>query len=193
MNPKIKLIVDSFGSERVKLDQSISEQTFLKLGGKVSLFFIAFTTQEIVKMISVCKELKVPYVIFGTGSKMIISDKGFDGVAIKNRTKNIKIVSIKGKVSKDGIGVDSAYIEVDSGVSMDSFVQFLSKQGLQSDSFIGITGSIGGNLFLNKSLLEKVEEIKVLNEYLEEESIKSSELSLRKHIILSAIFKIKAK
>lgn len=193
METKLKLIADTFGLDRVKFNQPLAEFTTLKVGGKASLFFIAFTQNELIKIITFCRDLKIPFFLFGTGSKMIISDKGFLGVVIKNRTKNIKILSIKGKVGKAGIGVESATIEAESGLSMDSFTEFLDKQSLISEPFVNSSGSIGGNLFVNKNLQEKVEGLKILDEDENIEEIAIENLSLQKHIILSAILKIKSK
>src|SRR3989344_5698441 len=144
MDNKLKLIANYFGIDRVKFNEPVSKYTTLIAGGPAKLFFIAFTKQEFIKMIKICRELKVPFFVFGTGSKMIISDSGFDGVVIKNRTKNIQIVSIKGKVSKSGIGVEEALVEVDSGVSNLKFAEFLDSQKLLSDDFKNRAGSLGG-------------------------------------------------
>ena len=193
MDNKLKLIANYFGKDRVKLDEMVAEYTALKVGGPAKLFFIAFTTQELIKMIKVCRELKVPVFIFGTGSKTMLSDKGFDGVVVKNRTKNIQVLSIKGKVSKLGIGIEEAMVEVDSGVSINKLVEFLDSQGLFTEGFKNLSGSIGGNLFLNFFLQSKVKSIKVLDSESDILEIESNDLSLKKHIILSAVFKIKAK
>lgn len=193
MDDSIKLIADSFGTDRVKLDYPIAEYTSLGVGGPAKLFFIAFTVKELVKIITFCRELKIPYFIFGTGSKIMIADSGFDGVVVKNRTKNISIVSVKGKVSKFGIGVEEAMVEVESGVSIGKLVEFLDSQGLSGQEFIGISGSVGGNIFLNLALQAKVKSIKVLNTDCDIEQIEMHELQLRKHIVLSVVLKIKAK
>ena len=125
MDSKYKLIVDSFGKDRFKFNEPLKEYMALNAGGPASLFFIAFMTTELIKLVGMCRELKLPFFIFGTGSKMLISDHGFAGLVIKNRTKNIKTVSVKGKVSKFGIGVEEALVEVDSGVSISKFCEYL--------------------------------------------------------------------
>lgn len=163
------------------------------IGGPAEVFFIAFTVPEFVKIIQMARELKIPFFLFGTGSKMMISDGGFKGLVIKNRTKKIEIISIKGKASRFGVGIEEALVEVESGVSMAKFTQSLDLQGLANGEFKNIPGSIGGNLFLSKILQTKVKSIKVLTLRSEVEEIASSELSLKKHIILSSIFRIKAK
>lgn len=193
MNNTYKLIVDSFGKDRFKFDESLVEQTALRVGGPAKLFFIAFTTAELIKIINMCRELKLPFFLFGLGTKIMISDAGFDGLVIKNRTKEVEIVSIKGKASRVGIGIDEALVEVDSGVSVARFIEFLDAKGLTSSEFKNIPGTVGGNLFLSKILQNRIKSIKVLSLRYKIEEIQASELSLKKHIVLSVIFRIKAK
>lgn len=193
MDDKLKLIVDSFGHDRFKFDEILTEYTFLRAGGPAKLFFIAFTSSELVKIIKMARELKIPFFLFGTGSKMMVSDGGFDGLVIKNRTKNIQTVSVKGKVTKFGIGVEEALVEVDSGVSVSRFCEFLDSQNLDNQGFADLAGSIGGNLLLNRFLQESVKSIKILDLDSEVDEISSESLNPRKHIILSAFFKVKAK
>lgn len=193
MDSRFKLIVDSFGKDRFKFNEPLKEHTVINLGGPARVFFIAFAINELVRIIKFCRDLNVSYFILGTGSKSLISDNGFDGLVIKNRTKNIHVISIKGKVSKFGIGVEEAFIEVESGVSLAKFIEFLNSQGLSPQGFTGIPGSIGGNLFLNKFLQTKAKSIKVLDSRSQIEEIEGSELSFKKHIILSAVFRVKSK
>lgn len=192
MDNKIKLITDSFGKEKFKFNEPIKEHTALGVGGPAKLFFVAITPREITRIVIEARKLKIPFLIFGTGSKMMISDYGFDGLVIKNRTKNLSIVGVKGKVSKSGVGVDEVLVEVESGVSINKLVDFLKHQGLRSDEFSNLPGTIGGGLLLNKFLQDKTQSVKVLNEVDEEEDITSDQLNLRKHIILSVIFKFKS-
>lgn len=193
MDSKYKLIIDSFGKDRFKLNESLKDYTAFKLGGPAKLFFIAFTSSELIKIINMCRDLDAPYFLFGTGSKIAMSDLGFDGIVIKNRTKNIQTVSVKGKVTKYGIGVDEAMIEVDSGVSINRLIEYLESQNLESTEFPDLHGSIGGNLFISKFLQNMIKSIKVLDRGSELEVINIDTLSPKEHIIISAIFKIKAK
>ncbi|MEK7616833.1 MAG: FAD-binding protein [Patescibacteria group bacterium] len=193
MDSKFKLIVDSFGKDRFKFGEHIRDYTALNVGGPAKLFFIAFTTFELIKIITMCRQLNVPLFIFGTGSKMMISDDGFDGLVIKNRTKNISTISIKGKASKIGIGIEEALIEVDSGVSITKLLEYLDSQGLSKVEVSGIPGSIGGNIFISQVLQSKAKSIKVLNLECEVEEIEARQISFKKHIVLSVVFQFSAK
>ena len=193
MENKLKLITDTFGKEKFKVDEPVSNHVESNAGGPAKLFFVAHSPREIIRIVTEARKLKVPFLVFGTGSKILISDHGFNGLVIKNRTKNITVVGVKGKVSSKGVGVEEALIEIDSGVSMSALIEFLSKQGLRSEEFLGISGTLGGNLFINSYLQSVVKHIKVLNKEVEVEEIRVNDLSLRKHIVLSAVLKLYAK
>lgn len=193
METKLKLILDTFGKEKVRVGEEIAPHTSLGVGGCAKLFFVALTQNEIIKMVETVRMLKLPFIIFGTGSKIMVSGNGFDGVVIKNRTKKISVVGVKGKVSKSGIGVEEALVEVESGVSTKNLVEFLEKQNLLSDDIVNLPGSFGGNLFINANLQKKCKNIKVINQDGEIEQIGAESLSLRKHIVLSAVLKFKSK
>ena len=193
MDNRIKLIVDSFGKDRFKFNEPIMEYTALKIGGPSKVFFIAFSETELIKIISMCRQLKLQYFLFGTGSKIAISDRGFDGLVIKNRTKNIQTVSVKGKVTKFGIGVEEALVEAEGGVSLSKWIEYLNSQGLESAEFENMPGSIGGNLFFSRFLQNRTKSIRVLDLDSEVEKIDVLNLRPKNHIILSAVFSIKAK
>lgn len=193
MDSRFKLIIDSFGKDRFKFNEPVKDYTALKLGGAARLLFAAFTTRELVKIVTMCRQLQLPYFLFGLGSKIAISDAGFNGLMIKNCTKNITRIAVKGKVTRFGIGIAEALVEVESGVSMSRWVEYLHAQGLETADFGNLPGSIGGNLFFSKSLQNHTKSIKVLDSGLETETIDASLLRLKEHIIISAVFKIKAK
>ena len=140
-----------------------------------------------------CRQLKLQFFLFGTGSKIMISDLGYDRLVIKNRTKEIKTISVKGKVTKFGIGVEEALIEVEAGISINKFCGYLESQNLENIEFRNIPGSIGGNLPLNRFLQSKAKSIKVLDQTSEIDEISVNNFRMGRDIILSAVFRIKAK
>src|SRR3989344_8676054 len=135
MDNQYKLIIDSFGKDRFKFNEPLKNYTASGIGGPARLFFIVFTQRELVSIVSMCRQLRLPYFLFGLGSKIMISDLGFDGLVIKNRTKNIQTVSVKGKVTKFGIGVEEAVVEVESVVSIKRWIEYLDSQGLETLGF----------------------------------------------------------
>jgi len=193
MDRKYKLIVDSLGREKFKFNEPLKNYTALEVGGPAKLFFVAFSLRELVQIVKLCRQLSLPFFIFGTGSKMMISDSGYDGLVIKNRSHEIATISVKGKATRFGIGVEEALVEADSGVSISKFCEYLDSQNLDSNQFSNTAGSIGGNLLINRFLQSKAKSIKVLDQTSEIDEISAMGLKVNRQIILSAVFKIKAK
>lgn len=193
MDGKFKLIVDSFGKDRFKFNEPLKDYMASGFGGPAKLFFVAFNSRELIKIINMCRQLNLPYFLFGSGSKIMISNSGFDGLVIKNRTKNVQTISVKGKVTKFGIGVEEAIVEAESGLSIKKWIEYLNAQNLETREFMNLPGTIGGNLFLSKVLQNRTKSIKVLDRQSEIVQIAADNLSPRKHIIISAVFSVKAK
>lgn len=191
MEDKLKLLARSFGEEKVKFNEELKYHLASKAGGIAKLFAVVVNERELIRVIGLIQNLGLKFIVIGTGSKVDLSG-GFDGVVIRNRSQNIKIVSIKGKVGKGNLGVESVLLEVEGGVATVDLITFLKKQNLKTDEFANMRGSIGGNIFINLSLRDLSDRIKILNLDGEIEIIKVEELDLRSQVVLSVVLKIKS-
>ncbi len=70
----------------------LSKHTTIGVGGKARYFFIAKTSQDIIKAIQLAQRFNIMYKIIGGGSNIIFSDSGFDGLIIKNMTTGFQIL-----------------------------------------------------------------------------------------------------
>lgn len=193
MDDKLNLLVSELGNIRVKTDVDLYDQISSGLGGRASAFYIATSEKELIKAVDVCQELNINFLITGTGSKIAISSSGFEGLVIKNRNDNVRIFGIKGKVSKLGLGVEEASLEVGSGRSVKSLVEYIGAQGLSGiEAMQFLVGSVGGNFYLSLALQQLAQQVRV---YTKAGSIKvkpAAEVD-KSDIILSVIFRLKAK
>lgn len=190
MRDKYNLVEKELGSVRVKFDEPLKYH--LASGSRVSAacFYIATTVKELTQVLDLAKELKIPFFLFGAGTKILISGK-LDNLTIKNRTSGIRVSGVKGKVSTKGIGVDEAMVEAESGVSLQKANEFLKEQTLSQFNFPFIPGAtIGGSLFVTPSLQELVQKVRVWSDG-EISDIDILDLK-RGDIILSVIFKVKS-
>lgn len=193
MDEKIKLLRASFGEERVKINEDLSNHTYFGQGGIAFGFYIATSTRELTNILDLAIQLKIPFFVFGSGTKLVVSSRGFKGLAIKNRSAYIKVAAVKGKVTTSGIGVEEALVEADSGVSIKKLNDFLKMQGLTA--FIGessIQATIGGAIFVDSSLRDITQKVKVWDDT-QLLDIDISKLKISTHVVLSVTLKIKAK
>lgn len=192
MEDCLKLLIQSLGPDRVKENIDISEHIQSGHGGRARAFYIATTLRELIKAVGLCRELKIDYLIIGSGSKIGLAE-GFLGLVIKNRSDALKIFGIKGKVSRSGLGIEEALIEAESGTSLNKLCEYSLKQGLGGfETLKGIPGTLGGSLRINQILGEKAQQVKTLGI---DDEIDTKTLSqvTSKDVILSAVFKLKAK
>jgi UDP-N-acetylenolpyruvoylglucosamine reductase len=134
---------------RVKPGEPMSRHTTLKIGGPADAFIEAKTPQELADIVLLARKLSIQFFILGGGSNILIGDKGFRGLVIKNNSARILTKGIKGKMR----GSDThsiAYVEADSGVMFNSLVRYTLEDGLSGlEMHLGLPGTVGGAIYMN--------------------------------------------
>lgn len=147
---KIEEIKNIIGPLRVYENELLSKHTYFKIGGPATLFFEAKNTEDFILGLQTAQKLKVPFVVLGGGANVLVSDKGFDGLVIKNRTDGVKLVGIKGTLGKNGTGINGALIWAASGTLMNRVARFTIDQNLEGLEFLlSVPGTVGGGLKIN--------------------------------------------
>lgn len=67
----------------VLADEPLKTYTSFKIGGPAKFFVKAENKDELKRCLEAAVELKLNYIILGGGSNVLVSDSGFDGLAIK--------------------------------------------------------------------------------------------------------------
>ena len=117
------------------LGSTLKEQVILapfttfNIGGPADYFFEARTCDDIARAVMVAREMHLPFFILGGGSNILVGDKGFRGLVIRNLTHAIVIKGAKGAIT-GGIKTGSVYVEADSGVPFNLLVRFTIEEGL---------------------------------------------------------------
>lgn len=123
--------------KRFSKNEPLKLHTTFKIGGPAKYFFEAKTIRDLTESIKYVRINKIPFLLIGNGSNILISDEGFDGLVIKNSTSDIKILP-------------GNLIKLDSGVLLTNAIFYLLQKGLTGlESFVGIPASIGGATFMN--------------------------------------------
>jgi len=139
-----------------------------------------------------CKERRLPFVILGRGSNLLIKDGGIRGVVICLGHPNFSRVEINGERLHCGAGARLKTLAVEA-----------RRHGLASLEFLeGIPGSVGGALRMNAGamgswMFDVVETIRFMNDNGEVLERKASEVNveyrgcplLKSHIALGAVLK----
>lgn len=111
--------------------------TTFGIGGKARFFAEARSIEELEQLFEYCQQQKLPSLLLGKGSNLLMDDRGFDGLVI-----SVKIDSI----STDGKGL---WI-VGAGYSFSLLGTRTAKEGWTGLEFAsGIPGSLGGAIYMN--------------------------------------------
>lgn len=166
--------IEKFFKEKKILYSSfepMAKYTTLKIGGVAD--FIAFPKEdEIVELLEVIKNEKLPYYVTGGGSNLLVSDDGFRGVIIN--TKRM-----------DRINIDGFVLNVSAGVKLGRIIAFLAKRNLSGmEGLVGIPGTVGGAIKGNAGsfgyeIKDCLVEIELIDNQLETKTLKKHEINFQ--------------
>jgi UDP-N-acetylmuramate dehydrogenase len=123
----------------VKTAEPLANHTNFKIGGPAKYFFTAHNTKELVKVIQVVDELKLPFIVLGGGSNVLVSDAGFQGMVIIVKNNHLSISGNK--------------VVADAGVNLGYLVQKTMEHELTGlEPLVAVPGTVGGAVYGNAGL-----------------------------------------
>ena len=190
----------------IQTQVNLAKHTYFKLGGPADYFVEAKTKEELVEAVRYAIDQKLPYLVLGGGSNVLIGDLGFRGLVIKNRTSSVKIKGFAGGVDKGKLDLKEAIVQADSGVTANYLIRYTLDEGLAGlEDMLGLPGTVGGAVYNNSHHLDKlwgdhIVEVEVLDlegkikKYTQKECQFDYDYSVfhkTKETILSASFQLK--
>jgi UDP-N-acetylmuramate dehydrogenase len=200
-NKRQQEIERRLGPERVEHNVPLAPYTTFKIGGPADHFFRARTPQELATAISSARELEIPFFLLGLGANILIGDKGYRGLVIRNEVQGIE-------------RVDDVRVRAGAGVEVfHELIEATVSQGLGGlHHYVGIPSTVGGAIWQNLHFLsppperertcfieEVLESCEILSEEGEVKSVDRayfkfgydySILHERQDIVLTATFKL---
>ncbi len=119
----------------------LKEFTSFKIGGSADIYINPSTTEELHAALSFVEEHKIPAMLLGGGSNMLVCDEGIRGAVIHTAyIKGARIETIDGQ----------PVVTAGAGMLMDDLTLFCEKNGLSGlEDFAGLPGTVGGAIFMN--------------------------------------------
>lgn len=147
---KFEQFKNIIGPLRVFENEALSKHTYFKIGGPAKLFFEAKTVEDFKLALATAKKLGLPFVVLGSGANVLVSDSGFNGLVVKNKADDVRLVGIKGTLTKEGKNINSALVCATSGTLMNRLARYSIDQGLEGLEFLlSVPGTVGGGLKIN--------------------------------------------
>jgi UDP-N-acetylmuramate dehydrogenase len=125
------------GADSVYPNEMMSKHTTFEIGGRADYFVLPKDKEALGRLLVWCKQTKMPYLLLGEGSNILISDEGIEGLVIS--TKKINQIEVSGDI-----------VYADCGVSLAELSKHMVASALTGLEFsCGIPGSLGGAIYMN--------------------------------------------
>jgi UDP-N-acetylmuramate dehydrogenase len=129
------------GAARVSRSVPLAPFTTFKIGGPADLFYEARTAEELANAVMQARTLGVPHFVLGLGANILIGDRGFRGLVIRN-------VAASHEFSTDG------RLRTDSGAVVKDLIQEAVRRGWSGlEHYVGIPSTVGGAIWQNLHFL----------------------------------------
>ena len=129
-------------ADRIERDVPLAPFTTFKIGGPADLMYRARTPRELAEAVSAVREMEVPFFLLGMGANILVGDRGFRGVVIKNEVEEIEFL-------------DDTRVRAGSGVRVyHDLIQATVARGLGGlHHYVGIPSTVGGAIWQNLHFL----------------------------------------
>lgn len=159
----------------VREDEPMARHTTFGIGGPADVYLAAESTEALADAVARCHRYDTPLFILGSGSNILIGDRGIRGVTIENRA-----TQIEGPQPDD----DGALFRAESGASLAALARRLARQGWAGLEWAaGIPGTVGGAVLYNAGayggcLADVLVDVRISNGEGGERQVPAAELGL---------------
>ena len=132
---KIERLSKDIEPNNIIFDMNTAELTSVKTGGKVLCYLIADTMEDLKKIVRICSDNQINFMVIGDGTNILFNDRHLDMVLIKlgMAFKNIDFSN------EDKITAGAAY-------RLFKMVVSAADRGYDFSELSGIPGTIGGSV-----------------------------------------------
>jgi UDP-N-acetylmuramate dehydrogenase len=134
------------GRARVRTGVRLAKYTSFRIGGPADAFFKAESADDLAAAVTAARELEIPWFLLGLGANVLVGDRGFRGLVIRNAARHFRF-------HRDG------RVWAESGAVMQDLILEAVERGWSGlEHFIGIPSTIGGAIWQNLHFLSPAPE-----------------------------------
>ncbi|MGI9139630.1 MAG: FAD-binding protein, partial [Gemmatimonadaceae bacterium] len=131
---------------RFRRDEPLAPYTTFKIGGPADLYYEADSADDLAAAVVAVRRTGLPYFVLGLGANILVGDRGFRGLVIRNVAKHFRF-------SDDG------KLWVESGAVMADIIPQAVERGWSGlEHYVGIPSTVGGAVWQNLHFLSPAPE-----------------------------------
>ncbi|MEO7366364.1 MAG: UDP-N-acetylmuramate dehydrogenase [Gemmatimonadaceae bacterium] len=127
---------------QLRHDEPIAPYTTFRIGGPADLFYSTSSAEDLASAVLAARDASVPYFVLGLGANILVGDKGFRGLVIRNHASHFTF-------DENGL------LKVESGTVMADLIPEAVERGWSGlEHYVGIPSTVGGAVWQNLHFLE---------------------------------------
>jgi UDP-N-acetylmuramate dehydrogenase len=137
---------DRIDAARLKRREPLAPYTTFRIGGPADLFYDATSADDLANAVLTARETGIPYFVLGLGANILVGDKGFRGLVIRNAAAHVRW-------AEDGV------VWAETGVVMADLIKEAVARGWSGfEHYVGIPSTVGGAVWQNLHFLSPAPE-----------------------------------
>jgi len=134
---------------QLRRDEPLAPYTTFRIGGPADLYFEATTADELAAAVLAAREFDVPYFVLGLGANILVGDKGFRGLVIRNTARHFAFHEHE----------TSCTLWTESGAVIKDLILESVRRGWSGlEHYVGIPSTVGGAVWQNLHFLSPAPE-----------------------------------
>jgi UDP-N-acetylmuramate dehydrogenase len=140
------MLHDRLDRTRLRECEPLAPYTTFRIGGPADLLYDATSADDLANAVLAAREHGVPYFVLGLGANILVGDKGFRGLVIRNVAQHVTF-------GPDGL------VWAESGAVMRDLILDTVDRGWSGlEHYIGIPSTVGGAVWQNLHFLSPAPE-----------------------------------
>ena len=132
-------------ASRLRRDVPLAPYTTFRIGGPADLLYDATSADDLANAVEASREAGVPHFVLGLGANILVGDRGFRGVVIRNTARAFRF--------------DETRLWAESGAIVQDLILAAVRRGLSGlEHYIGIPSTVGGAVWQNLHFLSPAPE-----------------------------------
>ena len=141
LSPTLAAALATFGRHGLQTNTPLAPHTTFRIGGPAAALLTIDKLADLVGAMDLLYESRVPFLLLGGGSNVLISDAGIPGVVLLNQCRHIQWTPNAG---------DPHLVQVESGVALAGFARSAIKRGFAGLAWaVSVPGTVGGAVIGN--------------------------------------------
>src|SRR5438552_8439470 len=136
-----RLLTTRLDAKRLKRNEPLAQSTTFNIGGSADLFYDATSADELAGAVTAARDFDIEYFVLGLGANVLIGDKGFRGLVIRNTSSHLRFF-------------DDGRLWVETGAVMAKLIPQAVERSLSGlEHYVGIPSTVGGAVWQNLHFL----------------------------------------